>query len=434
MSEIPTSEEFLEQVNSWLNIGGEFPSIPYGPLNTMVEAEIVVKALSHGDINWFETNYLGPNLHSIVSRLQSANTSEVNTFFLENACPILHQILQSEIASNNFSKPKGRKEKYRAEKWHEAHLMALKVLSYYGRVEDYPLIIKMARDSRYNNHYMWSIIFSYVSSNSPEPVKIIKALANPLPDKFCNIAYLDFANALAFEKKIPSHPFDTASGVKCLKQHVKRKNGYESYVVSAVKALSFLSEINRKLLLSNTKKHGSPEVQEELKWALSRIGEVDGISFLKARIENPIYHTRASLYANALGLKIANYNYLQEAKFNALVQLSDWLGDEQYFWGQPPSKLEVIHEEKLYWPDADTLIGFWTVKYKGQEYHDEPEEGIGVTSEVGFYRFYDLEDKLEAFSEAVSEDKGYKTMVTKWPNSQWCAGQLKALNPDAFES
>ena len=428
-----TSENFIEQIDAWLISGGEFPSTGYECVDTLPKAKSVVNALREGDLTWHKQDgFSPPNLHDIVSLVQSSRTVEVDAYLKQEACPLINQILLKEINNPSFIDPKGRKEKYQAKKWHESYLMALKVISYYGRKEDSHLIIKMAKSKHYNNHFMWSLIFDYIERFHPEPLEILEALRNPLPEKFCNIAYLDFSNMLAFNNTLESHPFDTDSGKDYLKKHIVRKNGYESYAISAVKALPFLSENNRRLLLIEANKHSSQEVRDEIPWALCRIKSQEGIIFLKAQVKDPRYHKRASKYASAIEVEIESENYLSNAKFKALVELSNWLGDEQYFWGQPPGKLKVVGEEKLYWPDTETLISFWSVKYRGQDYHDEPEKGIAVASEVGFYRFYDYNDKLDAFANAVSEDESYKPMVETWPNIEWCSRKLKSLNPKAF--
>jgi len=434
MTRISSPEDFVQSVDTWIKSGGKFPSFSHHfNLSTLDEAKIVVKALKHGELYWFGKDVLYPNLFDVAACMQSTYSPKLEAFFKKEACPLLYDAICNSMGDDIINNLKTSTEKYRAKKWNEAQVFALKVLAGFGRPEDSSLIIEFAKTEKYADHYVWGTIFDYVARFQPEPAKILDALRAPLPAKFCNIAYLDFANRLAFDNVIENHPFDTDAGIEWLTEYLNFRKHEYSMAASVVKSLPYLSPAKRRKLGLKASWHPGREVRSELRWARYRLGGKWAQRALKRRAKDPRYHSRAVKYCKALGIDWLGNKAVNSSKFKALVKLSDWLSNEQYFFGQAPRTLRPVKQEKIIWPDKDRTTLFWAVKYAGpRQLFQSPESGIALASEVGFERHYDYEDKLVAYTNAVIYDERYKPLVQNWPDADWCRAQLIVLNPGCF--
>lgn len=429
-----TPESFVAEIDHWIKTGGEYSGtgLHYN-LTTLAEAGAVIRALKSGDLMWFGDDVLSPNFFKVIAQVQSTYKPELEEFFKQEASPLIHDFISQYHTDDQFDNPQGQKEKFRASKWHSSWTFALKVLAGFGRAEDNDLIIEMTRNQRFNKDWVWSTIFDYVDRFNPEPLEILEALRAPLPENFCNIAFLDFCNNLAFDGRLKGHPFDTGDGERYLQKYLNPKTSEYSHAMSAVMALPFLTNRRRKSLILKARQYPERQVRREIDWAQARLGDRAGQEFLKKKVKDIRFHTRARKYLSAINFDIDLSQYDQDSEFMALREFSDWLSDEQYFFGQPPSRLKVVKRETLFWPDDSQKIEFLSVKYMGPKtWGEDREAGVGVVCSVGHERYYDYEDKLYAFASAVSSDKSYQSLVSGWPDQDWCEARLRNLNPKAF--
>lgn len=428
-----TSEQFVTKIEHWIDNGGRFPDLRNREVQSIQEADVIVRAIKSGDVKYADG--WTPNIFYLASLLQS-DDSEIRSYFVDYAA----SPLRSHILSNlelDVPRELSKSKEFDYKKMVQGYLFALQALIRFGYPEDGELLVRAARKPHYNDHYLWSSIFNHAKNRHPKPEEVLNALRNPLPQKFCQIAFLDFSNSICGESNDHVHPFDTDEGFEYLLQLIDQQDeGDDSYILSAAKAAPFLTGNRAQSIIRRIRKHRDKTVRSEAEWAEARLGSDKSKKFLLDKFQTIQFHSRAAKYLSELGIKHPQLKTSDAVRFKALVEYCDWMANEQDFLGFPPKKIKVLNEMKIIWPIPSQTIPFWRVMYKTKDPYDgERTKGVSLVSPVGFSRYYDEkyfegeEDRLSAFSDAVEFDESYKELVDKWPDRDWCIQRLKELNP-----
>ena len=426
---------FSKKIDQWISEGGKFPKL--GQVQSLEDAEALVRALLSGDLAWSKPPLFTPNIFKIAGLLQT-NNAELLSYFHDHAARPLREFIVATLSDQSFDNNSDDQERQLGGIV-TGCLFALQALIRLGHSEDPELVAVAARKPGYNKSTIWSSIFSHALHRHPAPERILDALRDPVPDEFCRLAYLDFANSLCFEKRSEEHPFNTHSGFDYLMNLIDEDDpGFDSHVRSAVSAAPFLARNRADTLIRTVRGHQIKHIRSEADWAYARLGEEDGIRFLEEKFQTVQYHTRAAQYLSALDGLLPELKSEDEVRFRALVEYSDWMANEQDLVGLPPEKIDIIDQFTVIWPNEDDRLTFWRVRYDTMDlFEDDPETarltGISIVSSRGFYRFADdAESDLEACADIVLFDAAYKSLVDTWPDRDWCAQRLVALNPGMF--
>ena len=399
---------------------------------------MVVRAVDKGDIEW--NGSVSPNIFELAFLLQSYEPN-VRDYFRERAVVPLRrrvsQNLANDLPSNLWDRNRDAQNKRKAyQSLAKGYLFALQALIRFGYSEDGNLLVKAARKPHYDDSLLWSSLFDHARRSHPKPEEILNALRKPLPENFCQIAFLDFSNALCAENRVSDHPFDTGDGFEILLKLIDQEDvGYDSYVVSAAKASSFLPGERAQSIIKCIRKHKFETVRAEAEWAETRMGGDKANKFLLKKFQTVQFHSRAAKYLDELGIEHPPIKASDEVRFKSLVDYCDWMANEQDLFGFPPQNIKVLSKQVVTWPVHDQRIPFWRVSYKTKDPYDgELIRGVSLVSPVGFSRYFEeKEDKQSAFQEAVAFDENYKLLVENWPDLDWCAQRLEELNPGLFK-
>ncbi|MGB0580270.1 MAG: hypothetical protein ACPGVU_11260 [Limisphaerales bacterium] len=225
-----TPTEVVDEVDAWIQDGGKFPKFGDHNFTTVEEAKAVVRALANEDVNG-QKSVLGTlHLFDVVACFQGDYCDEANEVLRAEALPVLRKILSAALDANpeaDFGRD-------------QTHFFAFKNLAYYAQAEDIPLIVRMISTPRFSKDSMWPQVFDYVGRYDAVAVQLLEALRDSRPTNFSRIAYLDFANDLAFANKISEHPFDAPSAVAWMEELFENEDeGYDSFAVSATNSTSF---------------------------------------------------------------------------------------------------------------------------------------------------------------------------------------------------
>ena len=409
-----TPEQFVATLDEWTARGGEFPDHAFDRhyLTTADEANAVVRALTDGDLNYSAGKLPTPNLHDVVALLQNTYSPEVDDVFQRFAMPQLRRIVREglKLKLTPSSSDDDKVAAWTLRKRADSYLFALKVASFYGGQQDAELVASAARSPAFEDHYLWSSIFEYSERRNPAAEEMLERLRTPLPRGFCRIAYLDFANKLAFDSRASSHPFDTEIGCEFLLEKLEYDDAsYESYAISAVGAAPFLSEVRRAQVLERARSHSSAHLQTEADWAEARLGGLHGSEFLLASLQVPQTATRAARYLTSLGMPTPPPQNPDE--FDALRQVSDWLSNEEDFLGRAPKEIFVIDQRALRWPPNGDERRVWLIGFR-HDSEDERMEGVVSISDGHIDRHDDdLKAKpIRGYGRALGADPDVYTL------------------------
>ena len=268
-------------------------------------------------------------------------------------------------------------------------LFAVKVLSLYGSKSVVERIPGLSRAEWIADSSMWEVILRiYAHEDHPHRLEVFNALADPLPERFAAVSYLDMANTLACEGCIDAHPFDTDEGVSRLLSWLGRDfRDDASYAVSAAAAIPFLAPTRGDVLLTRALQHPAAEVRLEGAWAEAKLGGEDGIRKLAAACLDVNLSERAVLYLEELGREDDVPRAALEPDFRAEAEMVSWLAHPLEF-GRSPDKLELFDRREIFWPPTNDRRSVYLFKYEYSiEAGEPPEIGLGMVGSVTFALF-----------------------------------------------
>ncbi len=243
---------------------------------------------------------------------------------------------------------------------------------------------------RFPDEYMWEIVFGvYADEGHPLGTDLVDKLRDPLPTEFAAIAYLDLVNAVAREKRLATHPFDTEVGHKRLEAWLADSEpSNSSYAHSAAAALPFIESKARNSLAALAMDHANTGVQMEAAWASAYRGSTAGVTFLARVCEDPHYSIRAQQYLEELGHTDRVPASVLEPDFHALAQMCQWLSHPNEY-GEPPIDITLYDTRELDWPPTNDRRRVWLFRYTYAGRNDDgtDEVGLGMVGSITFALF-----------------------------------------------
>ncbi|MEO0474837.1 MAG: hypothetical protein AAF085_02540 [Planctomycetota bacterium] len=325
-----------------------------------------------------EDHYGGPGagLHALVALCQRVSTREARDAFSECVAPELIRLY--DLAMD------------RPDPDTSLVMFMLKQLANFPSPGSTGRLTHAAHHPKLEDEYLWEVICSMFSHpDNPKGLEMALRVADPLPNKFASIAILDCMNAIAIDRGLDSHPFDSEEGTSRLKAWLSNR-GEEtfSYAVSATATLPFLTRPERSELFELAYQHTYKDVQLEASWAAAKIGEVSGIERLVDMSKNPHLSSKAVNYLTELGFEEAVPGEVREAGFMAMAEMSQWLQHPMEL-GRVPDTLELYDHRTLFWPPENRELPLWLFKYSYKD--DDPNEpddvGIGMVGSITFALF-----------------------------------------------
>jgi hypothetical protein len=276
-------------------------------------------------------------------------------------------------------------------------LTAIKILVIYGTEQSTDAVVRAAQKPIDPSSYKWGELLRLYTEDHPEREQLYRALSDPLPRDFLAVALLDSATAAHLRGVKEPHPFDSAAGVKQLRDWLTDVGeDLFSYAVSATSTLAFITHDERDALLTLAFKHPSREVQLEAAWVAVRLGHSAGIKLLVDACLDPNYSNKAQQYLTELGHREAIPAGLDHPDFHAKARFSQYLANPRQL-DRAPDELEIVDHRELYWPPAGKLKQLWLMRYriKRQKARLDDTVGIGIYGSITSNRF---DDQLERFA------------------------------------
>lgn len=273
-------------------------------------------------------------------------------------------------------------------------LFIMKIFAIYSFQEGLERIPDLIQKPAFQDAYLWTVVFEILSiEGHPAQVWVADQLRDPLPQKFAQIAYLDFVNELCRQGVLESHPFDTPDGKKDLARWIKSKKDHDaSYAVSAAMALAFVSNPERDDLFEIARSHNDILVQIEAAWSEGFLGRESGLKFLARMCLDPSHAARAMAFLEMLDREDCIPEKARDPNFQAMAEMSSWLAHPNEYGG-PPDSIELIDTREIYWPPAEEKKQVWAFRYsyKGRKQGEE-ETDYGMVGSITFSLFGDYGD------------------------------------------
>ena len=297
----------------------------------------------------------------IASHIERPGSARVYRVFMERGLAIAHRLFLRDRKNAGKDQVSGL-------------LSVLRMFVAYGYAPAFPAIGEASRDPVYCSDYRWVSIFNNADKDDPDALKLNRLLAEPLPDGFARIAYLDWSNQWCIESTLGSHPFDSDAGVAALEEMLgecdEEKN---SHATSAACAVAFLTHSRRDFLLELARNHEDPNVRLESAWAAARLKIPDGIRDLSQATLDWRMGATARRYMEELGLGDEIPPSARDPMHVAISKMAEWLAHPNEL-GRFPDSLTVLDQRELEWPatnkrELQTLL-HWKL---------EEEEGISWT-------------------------------------------------------
>lgn len=270
-------------------------------------------------------------------------------------------------------------------------LFLLKLFALYQHPQGSKRIVQAAREGLQSERSLWSIIFRQLDFDHPDSIDIIKALSQPLPVGFINVAYLDWVNTFCLAERLAKHPFDCKEGWSLLHGYLTDNDAtHFSFAQSAAASLPFIDSSKRQELLALTLDHTSPDVQMEGAWASAKLGSAAGVHILSRLCSDPARSKQACQYLRELDLQEAIPKGVLDPSFQAQAELVAWLSHPDEF-GRPPDAIKLFDARELYWPPTQGRRSVWLFEYRYEvdgdtspSEHGRYDVGIGMVGTITF--------------------------------------------------
>jgi hypothetical protein len=314
-----TSKEFVATLDAWSAAGGRFPDSVRSRITTREEAEAVCRALLSKHI-YVLNSIKTPALHSLVAFFNFAETKATEVL-RHKGLDILRRIFRDALDQPPESNP----DDYAVRQRHASHAFILQILAKFRERGDAALIIEGARDRRTQNG-SWSLVLDFDEKSHPEAQDIFEALREPLPDGWAGIVYLNWANNLAREQRISTHPFASDAGIARLTRYLSAPDPENHFNAEcAAAALPFVHAGARAKLLDTADRHPDGDVRLEAAAARARTGSEIGAQRLAQLCLDPRLADRAIEHLNELDLSQHIPSEARDPGFRAMAEMCTWL-------------------------------------------------------------------------------------------------------------
>jgi hypothetical protein len=248
-------------------------------------------------------------------------------------------------------------------------LTALKVMVLYDWDPALRLIADSARDGLERDSDDWSTVLRAIPDSSSLGERLCRAFRGAIPVGHFSKALLELANHLAWDERLPEHPFDTDQGYDRLEQwlcNAEEDDG--SLAHNAAEALHFVDGTVRHRLMALALDHPDERVQLEAAWASARAGSSAALKVLERFCVDVHTAHRAIAHLRQLNGDDAIPTEAQSPQFAAIAEASDFL-QHPHIHGKRPDGLKPVDDRELFWPPAAELRHLWLFRF---EYSDEP--------------------------------------------------------------
>lgn len=156
--------------------------------------------------------------------------------------------------------------------------------------------LSLARDADCEDRYLWSVIFDVLASHGSNAERVTEGLGDPLPAKFCGIAFLDLCNRMAISGTAVKHAFESPEGHSRLRELLSsNKESESSYAISATAALPFISLQVSAELSAMASAHPDVAVRIENAWAQAKMGREPAVAQLAEFAKSTVRQSPNSL-------------------------------------------------------------------------------------------------------------------------------------------
>lgn len=350
-------------------------------------------------------------------------SSEIYTIFYHQALPVLLRLFR-----DNSREPE--------QELVDDLLLAIRQFTAYGYSPAFRDIAAASRDPRLSESSWWELIVRAANDEDPDAIRLMETLAEPLPENFAGVAYLDWCNQWSIEGVIPCHPFDTDPGVTRLHHHLTDPDpDHATHAISAAAATAFLKHPDRDRLLELARNHSDPPVRLEASWAMARLRIPGGDRELAAATLDWRIGRRAVEYLEELDLQELVPADALTPRHSALADMADWLAQPNEL-GRPPETLAIIDQRELFWPAAgkrelQTLFRWKLGKDEGacwtgsstwilfsQARADQPVLDLYAMYHSWHMAATDHPDAPESFTDLVA---GHRILTNANPGQNWTA-------------
>jgi len=369
-------------LNEWEKKGGNLNDYTQNLSNYQIkntgDAKAIVKHLKaiHLTEKSVKDELILSTLHSFTNYFQQVKSKRAYNILKKNGLPELIRL---------FEEGKTHPDGYENDL-----LFILKILAMYDDGKGTEIVLNAAKNSFEEDSYMWSIIFDQFYERHSNKNRIIDTFADSLPKgRYICISFLDFANYIAINQDLSNHPFNSPTGIEKLSSWLKDSNPDNySYARSATAALPFISEPSRSELLEISRKHPNMDVKLEAAWASAKIGNENGITFLKEKATDPRYSAVCCEYLKRLGKENTIPSEIKNPDFQAMSEMCSWLAFPTEF-GRPPDKIELYDKRFIFWPPTNDKRNVWLFKYTylPRNASEEIDIGISMVGSVTFALF-----------------------------------------------
>jgi len=347
--------ELHKALTAWLKDGGNLQErLPRNDSGVVSEVEarlvcsVLDKALSACPIAQYSpASY---NLGAAIGLFQSVNSERAAAVLRSQGLPRLRAVVGTYLQQRHIDA--------------DTVVFVAKVLAAYGEPDDVELVLRLARDAECEDRYLWSVIFSVVGSHEANVLPIVDGLRDPLPRKFCGIAFLDFCNEAANRGASLKHPFDSVEGHLRLKELLSSEDESDfSYAISATAALPFIDKDASSKIAAMAESHPDVTVRMECAWAQAKMGQTSGLERLAEFARNPVFAHRAIRYLEELGHAERVPEEARAPEAMALAEMAQWLAHPNEL-GVPPEDVSVADTRELFWPPTNDRRRLWVIRYK----------------------------------------------------------------------
>lgn len=253
-------------------------------------------------------------------------------------------------------------------------------------------IIRAAKAGIASEHSNWSFVL--IPREVEFSTKIVEALSDPIPPGMIGLGLLECTNDLQRSGVELNHPFDTDAGMAILSEYLSNTSPEgSSNAVSATAALPFLTHDRRNELLQKAIDYPHPLVKAEAGYALVLLEDERGIRLIQSVCRDVRYSRAAQEYLKELGAEDQIPAEAKEDGFAVRAEFCFYLSDPNIL-GEPPTEIEPVGSQVLYWPATKDRRRMSVVKFKyldseGKVLH----EGMGVVGSQTLWlpRFTNME-------------------------------------------
>lgn len=384
---MPKHSDLEEALRRGLRAGGDLAEEIFQLGDYTIESEqdasAICRALSRfplRDGNSAACSSLYSPLHAITGLFQDVGSERAFEILYRSGMPELLRIFDARFGSASV----------------EEVLYLLKIFAMYGFREGCRRIPATARHERYENGFLWQIVFQQLAAESEEEsefaqpqldpllMELCDELSDPLPDGFAAIAYLDWASQLCRNQQIESHPFDSDAGIAMLEGWLADTDPDEfSYARSAATAIAWLTLPARSGLVSLALDHAQHAVQLEGAWAAASRGSEGAVQVLSRFCMERGMSIAAREYLEELDREDAIPEIARDPDFEAMAEMCHWLAHPGEF-SRAPDEIELLDTRTMYWPPTDDERTVWLFRFRyvPEDEDDEPDSGVGMVGSI----------------------------------------------------